>query len=125
MDAGGQGNGEDTAGCVHEDADRLQRVAHDVLCVQQRLACLAGVSPAGVEIRSPIAWIAGRRETELSEAYRQVFRKGRSESAGRNESERGCGLENGLIRRPSPQYMGESSMDGRNLIDATVSLRRG
>jgi hypothetical protein len=34
------------------------------LCVQQRLACLAGVSPAGVEIRSPVAWIAVRRETK-------------------------------------------------------------
>lgn len=34
------------------------------LCVQLRLACLAGVSPAGVEIRSPVAWIAVRRETK-------------------------------------------------------------
>ena len=36
----------------------------DPTCVQQRLACLAGISPAGVEIRSPVAWIAVRRETE-------------------------------------------------------------
>jgi len=34
------------------------------LCVQRRLACSAGVNPAGVKARSPIAWMAGRRETE-------------------------------------------------------------
>ena len=31
-------------------------------CVQQRLVCSAGDSPAGVIVRSPVAWIAGRRE---------------------------------------------------------------
>ena len=35
------------------------------LCVQRRLVCSAGDSPAGVRIRSPVAWIAGRRETEF------------------------------------------------------------
>jgi hypothetical protein len=34
------------------------------LCVQRRLACLAGESPAGVGARSPVAWITGRRETK-------------------------------------------------------------
>jgi hypothetical protein len=33
-------------------------------CVQQRLACSVGVSPTGAEVRSPVAWIAGRRETK-------------------------------------------------------------
>lgn len=33
------------------------------MCVQQRLVCSAGVSPAGVIVRSPVAWIAGWRET--------------------------------------------------------------
>jgi len=33
------------------------------MCVQQRLVCSAGVSPAGVKVRSPVAWIAGWRET--------------------------------------------------------------
>ena len=31
----------------------------------ERLACSAGDSPAGVRIRSPVAWIAGKRETEF------------------------------------------------------------
>ncbi len=32
---------------------------------QSRLACSAGDSPAGARIRSPVAWIAGRRETKF------------------------------------------------------------
>ena len=35
----------------------------DPTCVQRRLACSAGDRPAGAEIRSPVAWIAGWRET--------------------------------------------------------------
>ena len=38
---------------------------HAGLCVQPRLACSAGDNPAGARIRSPVAWIAGRRETEF------------------------------------------------------------
>ena len=38
---------------------------HVRLCVQRRLACSAGDSPAGGTIRNPVAWIAGRRETEF------------------------------------------------------------
>jgi len=34
------------------------------LCVQGRLACSAGDRPAGVRVRSPVAWIAGWRETK-------------------------------------------------------------
>ena len=39
---------------------------HAALCVQRRLACSAGMSPAGVIVWSPIVWIAEERETELS-----------------------------------------------------------
>ena len=38
---------------------------HVRLCVQLRLACSAGDRPAGVKARSPVAWIAGWRETEI------------------------------------------------------------
>ncbi len=34
------------------------------MCVQRRLVCSAGVSPAGEKDRSPVAWIAGWRETK-------------------------------------------------------------
>ena len=33
-------------------------------CVQRRLACSAGGSPAGVAVRSPVARIAERREID-------------------------------------------------------------
>jgi hypothetical protein len=35
------------------------------LCVQRRLACSAGDRPAGARVRSPVAWIAERREIEF------------------------------------------------------------
>ena len=68
--------------------------AHVRLCVQRRLACSAGERPAGARVRSPVVWIAGWRETEDSEAYRQRLPRGDDEPPGRNESERECGLEN-------------------------------
>jgi len=32
--------------------------------VQRRLACSVGDSPIGVMVRSPVAWIAGRRDEQ-------------------------------------------------------------
>ena len=37
------------------------------LCVQLRLACSVGVRPTRVRIRSPVAWMAGTRETDYLE----------------------------------------------------------
>ena len=76
---------------------------HVRLCVQRRLACSAGERPAGARVRSPVVWIAGWRETKTSEAYRQRLPWEDDESPGRNDSERGCGLESEWIRGPSPQ----------------------
>jgi len=56
-------------------------------CVQQRLACSAGVSPAGAKVRSPVAWIAGRRETNDLKPIDKAILGMVSESPGRNESE--------------------------------------
>ena len=39
--------------------------------VQQRLACSVGDRPTGVRVRNPVARIAGRKETETPETYRQ------------------------------------------------------
>jgi len=39
--------------------------------VQQRLAYSVGGRPTGVRVRNPVAWIAGRKETETPETYRQ------------------------------------------------------
>ncbi len=38
---------------------------HAGMCVQRRLVCSAGDSPVGVKARSPVARIAGWRETEI------------------------------------------------------------
>jgi hypothetical protein len=43
---------------------RVRGNSHARLCVQRRLACSAGDSPAGVIVRSPVAWMAGWRETK-------------------------------------------------------------
>ena len=45
--------------------DLLEGKPHERLSVQRRLACSAGDNPAGAKVRGPIAWIAGRRETEF------------------------------------------------------------
>ena len=73
------------------------------LCVQRRLVCSAGVSPVRVTIRSPVAWMAGRRETELLKPIDEAIVRMVSESPGRNESERIGGPERAKPRRPNPQ----------------------
>lgn len=51
-------------------------------CVQRKLACSAGDSPAGAEIRSPVAWIADWRETDdLKPIDRPSLREGASHRA--------------------------------------------
>jgi len=72
-------------------------------CVQQRLARSAGDSPAKVKARSPVAWMAGRRETNDLKPIDRVIVKDDCESPGRSASERIGGPENERPRRPSPQ----------------------
>jgi hypothetical protein len=43
------------------------------LCVQRRLACSTGDSPVGVKARSPVARIAGWRETETLKPIDKVI----------------------------------------------------
>jgi hypothetical protein len=43
---------------------RMNREVHVRMCVQLKLACSAGVKPAGAKVRSPVVWIAGWRETK-------------------------------------------------------------
>src|SRR5215831_18279381 len=38
---------------------------HVRLCVLLKLACSVGKNPTGAKVRSPVAWIAGRKETEF------------------------------------------------------------
>ena len=72
---------------------------HAALCVQLRLAYSAGVSPARVKVRSPVAWIAGRRETKVLKpidkaiyrmvASHQVVAKANTEVASKMRSPEG------------------------------------
>jgi hypothetical protein len=43
------------------------------LCDQRRLACSTGNSPVGVKARSPVAKIAGWRETEILKPIDKVI----------------------------------------------------
>ena len=63
-----------------------------ILYVQLRLVCSAGVSPVRVKARSPVAWIAVRRVTELLKSIDKVTLGVISKLPGRNESKRIGGL---------------------------------
>jgi hypothetical protein len=73
---------------VREGLSRMMGNYHVRLCVQERLVCSAGVSPAGVTIGSPVAGRAGRRETDGPEAPRRPRPRDECELSGRNASER-------------------------------------
>ena len=46
------------------------------LCVQLRLVCSVGVSPVRVTIRSPVAWMAGMRETDYLKPIDKAILRG-------------------------------------------------
>ena len=54
---------------VRSDLEKLRKLLGG-LCVQPRLARSVGVSPTGARARRPVAWMAGRRETDCPEAHR-------------------------------------------------------
>ena len=66
---------------------------HARLCVQLRLVCSVGVSLTRVIDQSPVAWMAGVRETDHLKPIDKAIMWMVSESAGRNESECAGGLE--------------------------------
>ncbi len=80
----------------------MSREAHVRVCVQLRLVCSAGVSPARGRIRSPIAWMAGIRETDYLKPIDKAVHRDVSELPGHNESERIDGPESENPRRSSP-----------------------
>jgi hypothetical protein len=61
---------------------RMNREVHVRLCVQIRLACSAGVSPAGVRVRSPVAWMADWRETKHLKPIDKAIPRGCERVAG-------------------------------------------
>jgi hypothetical protein len=89
------------------------------------LMCSAGVSPAGARASSPVAWMAGRRETDVLEPIDKALGRRVSEFPGRNESERRGSPETEEPRRPSGCELREGSRARRTLAGAARSLRRG
>ena len=75
-----------TSGCVSSEGWHVQ---------QEK-----GLPGQKSEPRSLDSRVAGNED---SEAYRQRLPREDDESPGRNDSERGCGLENEWLRGPSPQ----------------------
>ena len=71
------------------------------------------IKPTEAKVRSLVAWIARRKETESLKPIDQIILWDDSEPLGRNESERRCGLESEWPQRLSRQLYGEGSMDGR------------
>ncbi len=79
-----------------------------------------GDKPTEAKVRSLVAWIAERTETEsLKPIDKAIFRMA-SKSSGRNESERRTSLERSKPQRPSSFPEGEGSMDRRRLTDVAV-----
>ena len=111
--------------CGGQRAPTRGRQAGDVRlpglqCVQRRLACSVGVSPTGVEVRSPVAWIASVEETKPMKPIDKAILGMVSESPGRNESEPRGGLVRNELRRPSLLVSGEGSMEYRRPIEAML-----
>ncbi len=92
--------------------------SQNVTCVQRRLACSAGASPAKAKVRNLVAWMAVTRETNLLKPIDKAIFRMVSESPGRNESERRGGPEIEMPRRPNLRQIGEGNMTQRRLTDA-------
>jgi hypothetical protein len=79
-----------------------------------------GDKPTEAKVRSLVAWIAERRETESPKPIDEAIFRMASKSSGRNESERRTSLERPKAQRPSSLSEGEGSMDRRKLTDVAV-----
>src|SRR5262249_6216713 len=91
----------------------------------QRQTCSVGGRPTGTRARRPVAWMAGRRETDPREPIDEAIGRMVSKLPGRNVSERRGSLENAKLRRPSVSCPREGSRERRSLADAATPVRRG
>lgn len=98
---------------------------HVRLCVQRRLVCSAGVSPAGVSVRGPVAGIAGWRETKT---LKPIDRCSRGECASQRAVMKMNVDVASKVKRSEGRARnreGEGSMGGRKLTDTAIPLWRG
>jgi len=120
-----------TAGVRHEAMPLVFTIravcvdAHVRMCVQQRLACSAGDKPAGARVRSSVAWIAERRETEFLKPIDARLLGGRASYRAVMKMNVDVASKVRISEGRARIREGEGSMDSRNLTDAAVSLRRG
>jgi len=98
---------------------------HVRLCVQRRLACSAGDKPARARVRSPVAWIAGRRATEFLKPINERLLRRRASHRAVMKMNVDVASKVRIPEGRARNCEGEGSMDSRNLTDAAVSLRRG
>ena len=77
-----------------------------------------GDRPTEAKVRSLVAWIAKRRETEFPKPIDKAIFRMVSKSSGRNESKRRFGLEKPKPQRSSSLPESEDSMDWCRLTDA-------
>src|SRR5262245_3299773 len=85
------------------DGPRGTAPAPDPTCVQTRQTSTAGGRPAGARARRPVAWMAGRRETDALKPIDEAIGRMVSESPGRNESERTGSPDN--LRHPEAEQL--------------------
>jgi len=103
----------------------MRREVHVRLCVQRRLACTAGDKPAGARVRSPVAWIAGRRETEFLKPIDARLLGGRASYRAVMKMNVDVASKVRISEGRARNREGEGSMGSRNLTDAAISVRRG
>jgi hypothetical protein len=76
----------------HEPGDgalgHVEAELQELACVQSNADVFSGDSPAGARASSPIAWMAGRRVTDVLEPIDNPLARRVSECPGRNGSER-------------------------------------
>jgi hypothetical protein len=94
-------------------------------CVQRRLTRSAGVSPVGAGARGPVAWMAGRRETDALKPIDIAISGMFSESPGRNGSERTGSLERSEAPEAEPVMVGRRQQGLSQAGWRGGSLRRG
>jgi len=89
------------------------------------LMCSAGGSPAGARASSPVAWMAGPRETEALEPIDKALRRRVSEFPGRNGSERRGSPETESPGGRAVANYAKAAGTRRRRADAAGPLRRG
>ena len=113
----------------HEPGDgalgNLDAKLEELSCVQSNADVFSGDSPAGARASSPIAWMAGRRVTDVLEPIDNPLARRVSECPGRNRSERTGSPETQKLRRPSVCELREGRRSRRRLAGVALSLRRG